>query len=173
MVFIGRYTHSLDAKGRLVVPQDMRETPAADGNATNLKKFVLTVSPDGDSLHLYTPEDWSRMMSSAAPTDHILDRETFRFLRAVGRHTQPVDVDQLGRINLPDDLRAIADLGNEAIWIGATNHAEIWNPKRWEETKSQERELGALWDARSRGEASSMDAGGLHGQTPGDKPDIS
>jgi len=173
MVFIGRYTHSLDSKGRLVVPQNLRETPTSDGKTENLKRFVLTASPDRDSLHLYTPEDWSKMMSSAAQSRLIPDRETFRFLRAVGRRTQPVDVDQLGRINLPDDLRALAALGDEAIWIGAINHAEIWNPKRWEEIETQERELGALWDARSRGETSSMDAGGLHGQPPGDKPDIS
>ncbi len=173
MVFIGRYTHSLDSKGRLVVPQNMRETLTPDGKTEALKKFVLTASPDEDSLHLYTPQDWSNMMSSVAPTHHIPDRETLKFLRAVARYTQPVDVDQLGRINLPDDLRAMADLGDEAIWIGATNHAEIWNPKRWKEAKSQERELGALWDARSRGETGSMDAGGLHGQTPGEKPDIS
>jgi len=150
-MFVGRYTHTIDAKGRLVVPQRLRELSAEGNTIKTWKRAIVTLAPERDSLHLYLEEDWNRMLMALTDRASVPGRDTMDFLRLAGGQTQPVECDQLGRILLPDDLRTLAALEREVLWVGATNRAEVWCPERWQAymARSESKYVG-LWDEKSR-----------------------
>lgn len=150
-MFIGRFTHSIDAKGRLTVPQRLRKL-SADGDATRQwERAVLTVPPQCDSIHLYLEEDWETILAAATQHAPVPDAEAQRFQRLAGAMAQPVECDQLGRIVVPNDLREMVGIEREALWIGATVRAEIWNPERWKEYLAKNQaDYSSLWDIHAK-----------------------
>ena len=155
-MFIGRFTHTIDSKGRLTVPQRMRNVSAEGDKVLQWVRAVLTLSPQRDSIHLYLEDAWFRLLRTAAGKFPFPNQETQRFQRLAGGYTQPVECDQLGRIVVPQDLKEKAGLEREALWIGATDRAEIWSPDRWNEfIAAHEADYPTLWDelaSKSTGE---------------------
>ena len=121
-MFLGRYAHTLDAKGRLAIPARFREA-LAEG-------VVLTRGIDR-CLALYPMTAWLPLAEKidALP---ISDPDARTFRRMVFAEAVNLDLDAQGRVLVPPDLRRYAELDREALVVGVNTSIEIWSPARWE-----------------------------------------
>ncbi len=126
-MFIGEYIHNLDAKRRLAVPAKFRKEFG--------KKAVITSGPD-KCLVIYTSDEWEKVASRLAelPTGKQDSRGFVRFFLSGAAE---VELDQLGRILIPDFLTEYAGIKGDAAIIGVFKRVEIWNKTRWEEYKKK------------------------------------
>lgn len=119
----GRYSHNIDAKGRVFVPAKMREVLG--------DSFVVAAVME-PCISLYTTEGWNAMLQKLEEMPMTKSRPLLRYLSS---NAADVQVDAQGRILLPKHLLEHAGLQKEALVIGAgANRAEIWNPALYEQT---------------------------------------
>ncbi len=121
-MFLGRYAHALDAKGRLAIPARFREA-LAEG-------VVLTRGIDR-CLSLYPMAAWLPLAEkvSALP---ITDPDARNFRRIIFAEAADLELDAQGRILVPPELRRYAGLEREALVVGVDTAIEIWSPERWQ-----------------------------------------
>lgn len=120
-MFKGEYNHTIDAKGRLIVPSKFREQLGDE--------FVVTKGLDG-CLFVYDNSEWSRFEEKlrALPLTNPNARKFTRFFLA---GASDCEVDKQGRILLPAVLREFAGLEKEAVLVGVGSRIEIWNKALW------------------------------------------
>ena len=121
-MFLGRFHHNLDEKGRLTVPARFRDLLVPDG-AYIVQGFDhnLMVLPSS------TFESLSRRINAMSMTN-----PTARMLRRLLFSTADrVDVDRAGRILIPQFLRETISLQNSVVVIGNGEYFEIWSPEDW------------------------------------------
>ena len=120
--FTGRYEHSLDEKGRLTIPARLR---ARLGD-----HFVLTIAPPDQCLALYPESTWSEFCAKleAAPRK---DAQYRAFVRHLFAHTEEVTLDAQGRLVVPQSLRELAGIENDAVLVGALTRIELWPAEGW------------------------------------------
>ncbi len=123
-MFMGEFEHSLDSKGRLIIPSKFRDQ--LDSN------FVVTRGLDG-CLFVYPLSEWRLVEEklSQLPSNKKNNRAFVRFMFA---DAVQCDFDKQGRIIIPKKLRLHAELQKECVLVGVSNRVEIWNKARWEET---------------------------------------
>ena len=120
-MFMGEYNHTVDAKGRLIVPSKFREQLGDE--------FVVTKGFDS-CLFVYGNPEWAEMEKklTALPVTNASARKLTRFFLA-GATT--CEVDKQGRILIPSVLRDYAGIEKEAVLVGTGSHLEIWSKERW------------------------------------------
>jgi len=125
--FLGTYQHSLDEKGRLTIPARFRELLTGGAVITQGFDRCLMVSTAA-----YFEEVYQRLdaMNLADPKVRLLRRQILATAYSV-------EADKLGRILVPQSLRAFIDLKNEAFVVGQGDHFEIWTPALWNEQVTQ------------------------------------
>jgi MraZ protein len=126
-VFLGTYEHSLDAKGRVILPAKFREQLEAGA--------YLAKSLDG-CLALYDEEEFQKValdMQEKARRGAI-ERNAVRSFAAGATEATP---DRQGRISIPANLRTFAGLDRDLIVTGALTRIEIWDAARWREIDQQ------------------------------------
>lgn len=121
-MFLGRYAHNLDAKGRLAIPARYREA-LAEG-------VVLTRGIDR-CLALYPLAAWRPLAEKVAALP-LTDADARNFRRLVFAEAADLTLDGQGRILIPPDLRRYAEIEREAFVVGVDTAIEIWSPPRWE-----------------------------------------
>jgi MraZ protein len=121
VVFLGRYAHNLDAKGRLAIPARYREA-LAEG-------VILTRGIDR-CLALYPLDAWRPLAEKVAALP-ITDADARNFRRLVFAEAADLILDAQGRVLIPPDLRRYAELEREALVVGVDASIEIWSPQRW------------------------------------------
>ena len=125
-MFLGEFLHSLDPKGRLILPARFREL---------LTQAFVTSQMDG-CLALWTPAEFQaraeEMKDLAKGT--AAERNMSRVFFAGAQEASP---DRQGRIAIPANLRQYAGLSEErqVVVTGAWDHLEIWDVETWERTK--------------------------------------
>ena len=124
-MFTGEYNHSIDAKGRVIVPSKFREQLG--------EEFVVTKGLDG-CLIVYPKSEWEGIEEKfrGLPTN----AETRRFMRFFFAGAATCEVDKQGRILIPPNLREHADLQKDIVSAGVLNRVEIWNKDRWLESSN-------------------------------------
>ena len=132
-MFLGRYAHNLDAKGRLAIPARFREA-LAEG-------MVLTRGIDR-CLALYPMAAWRPLAEKVAALP-ITDADARNFRRLVFAEASDLTLDSQGRVLIPPDLRRYAELEREALVVGVDSSIEIWSPARWAAVASSLDEDGA------------------------------
>ncbi|HHP51300.1 MAG TPA: transcriptional regulator MraZ [Moorella mulderi] len=122
-MFIGEYHHTIDEKGRLIIPARFREKLGP--------KFIVTKGLD-HCLFAYPPETWKELEQKLR---HLpFTRADVRsFLRFFFSGATECELDRQGRILLPANLRAYAQLDKEAVAVGVSSRVEIWSRQLWEE----------------------------------------
>ena len=120
-MFMGEYSHSIDAKGRLIMPAKFREQLGDE--------FVVTKSPD-KCLYVYTNEEWKNFEEKLA-TLPITNKGTRQLVRFFLAGAATCEVDKQGRILLPAVLREYAELDKEVVLAGTSKRIEIWNKDRY------------------------------------------
>ncbi len=125
-MFLGENTHSLDAKGRLILPARYRE---------QLESAIVTSEVDG-CLALWPPEQFEERSQEmkAKWRGTAEDRNQARVFFAGAQEASP---DKQGRVALPAPLREFAHLEKEVAVNGALDHVEIWDAGIWREKKRQ------------------------------------
>ena len=121
--FFGRYEHTLDGKGRVILPAKFRASFAVGG--------YLTEHLDG-CLALWTPTEFEiqgEQMQQRA-TQSRRDRNLARMWASA---SQEVDFDRQGRMAIPAHLRQYAELQGDVLVLGANDRVELWAPARWEQ----------------------------------------
>lgn len=126
-MFMGEYQHSLDEKGRLIIPAKLRE---ALGD-----QFVVTKGLD-TCLFVYPKEEWANVESKlrALPMTNANARAFARFMFSGATE---VEVDKQGRINLPQNLRDHGKLDRDVLIIGVNTRVEIWSVEEWKKYQDQ------------------------------------
>lgn len=120
-MFIGQYAHRLEEKGRLSIPKKFRSQLAAGA--------ILSQGLDG-CLFLYPVARWEQLINKLSQLP--LTRSDARsFTRVLSYGAVEVDIDQLGRILVPDYLRQFAALSDVCIVAGAVERIEIWDQAKF------------------------------------------
>jgi MraZ protein len=134
-LFTGSVEHSLDDKGRLVVPARFRERLGAG--------FFLTIAEPDPCLALYPASTWSDVCArlEAAP---VKDARYRAFVRHLFAHTEELSTDANGRLVIPAPLRAFAGIEKDVISIGSLTRVEIWAKNRYERHADEHRDLPDL-----------------------------
>ena len=122
-MFFGSFTHTLDEKGRLMIPRKMREE-------LGYKVYIMK-GFDG-SLSLYNEERYQKLVAefSSLPFNQRKNRD---YLRIQFASTHEMDVDKLGRVQIPTALLNKFNISREVIVLGIGDHIEIWDQKKYAE----------------------------------------
>ncbi|MDQ3570109.1 MAG: division/cell wall cluster transcriptional repressor MraZ [Actinomycetota bacterium] len=130
--FFGRYEHSLDLKGRVILPAKFRASFEHGGYLTQFYNRCLA---------LWTPDAFELQMEERKLAQDQSDQER-NLARLWASGTQEVEVDKQGRIAIPQHLRVFAHLEGEVLVHGAIDRVELWNPDLWsEKVEPAERDL--------------------------------
>lgn len=122
-MFIGTYQHSVDSKGRLIVPVKFRDRLG--------EKFVVTRGLDA-CLFVFPLEEWANQEKELRnlPATH---REARAYNRLFFSGAVECELDGQGRIMLPPHLRDYARIDKDVVLIGVSTRVEIWSQAVWEE----------------------------------------
>ena len=126
IMFMGEYSHSIDTKGRLIIPAKFRELLG--------EEFVLTKGLDG-CLSIYPMDEWNAFEEKlkALPLTNKNARTFSRFFVA---GATVCELDKQGRILVPATLREFAGLEKDVVLTGSLNRIEIWSKAKWIENSN-------------------------------------
>ncbi len=122
-MFFGNYSHSLDEKGRLVIPKKMREEL---GN-----KIFIMKGFDG-ALAIYQLSAYDKVMEELQKYS-FNKKENRDYLRLKLASIVDLDVDKLGRVQLPTAVVNKYHINKDVVVLGAGDHIEVWDKARYEE----------------------------------------
>ena len=121
-MLMGTYSHSLDAKGRLIIPAQFRKNLG--------ENFILTKSPD-KCLAIYSEEEWLKQIEATNSLPRLTNEAARRFRRIYFGNSTSAELDKQGRILIPANLREYAGLSKDVTLVGVTDHVEVWDEKAW------------------------------------------
>ncbi|MBQ8278290.1 MAG: division/cell wall cluster transcriptional repressor MraZ [Roseburia sp.] len=130
-MFMGEYNHTVDAKGRLIVPSKFRDQLGDE--------FVVTKGLDG-CLFVYTLDEWRKIEEKFRDIT-ATSKDARKFARFFFSGAASCEVDKQGRILLPPVLREYADLQKDVVLAGVLSRVEIWSKDRWLENTYEEDEM--------------------------------
>ena len=126
-MLIGEYKHTLDPKKRLSVPSKLRKEIG--------EKAVLTRGLD-NCLFLFPMKEWEALAAKLA-TLPMGQQDTRGFVRLLLSGASEVELDQLGRVLVPDYLRDYAGLKKAVIIAGVGSRLEVWDEEKWAQYKAK------------------------------------
>ncbi|TDM15016.1 division/cell wall cluster transcriptional repressor MraZ [Macrococcus bovicus] len=121
-MFMGEYSHQMDAKGRLIVPAKFRDELS--------EHFVITRGLDR-CLFGYTLAEWQKIEEKLTSLP-ITKKDARKFMRLFFSGAVEVELDKQGRINIPANLREYAGLSKECIVVGVSTRIEVWDRAEWQ-----------------------------------------
>ena len=122
-MFRGEYSHSIDPKGRLIIPAKFREDLG--------QEFVVT-KEIGGCLSIYPALAWKAFEEklSSLPRSHA------NIVRFFSGSAVDTGLDKQGRVLLSPALKAYANLDKEVVLVGVLERVEIWDKQKWEENNA-------------------------------------
>ena len=125
-MFMGEYNHTIDAKGRLIIPAKFREALG--------EEFILTKGLDG-CLSIYPMDEWKSFEEKLKALP-LTDKNARAFLRFFVAGATSCELDRQGRILVPSTLREFAGLEKEVVLTGSLTRIEIWSKEKWLENSN-------------------------------------
>lgn len=137
VMFMGQYEHSIDTKGRTIIPAKYREDLG--------ETFIVTRGMDG-CLFLYPNAEWQVFADKLQKLPS--SQSTRNLQRKFLSKAMEVTLDKQGRILIPSMLREVAALEKEIVFVGMMNRVEVWDKSRLEaqELEEDEEALEAAMD---------------------------
>ena len=126
-MFIGEYQHNLDTKGRVAVPSKFRQK--LSGGA------IITRGLD-NCLFLFTNKDWE-VLAQKIISLPLAQANSRAFSRLMLAGAVDVEVDQQGRVLIPEYLRTYAQLKKQVVITGLYNRIEVWDSEKWKSYKQK------------------------------------
>ena len=127
-MLIGEYEHSLDVKGRLIMPAKLREDMG--------EKFIITKGLDG-CLFGFSQNEWSNF-EEKLKTLPLTNKNARDFVRFFLSGAIECELDKQGRFLIASNLREYANMEKDVAIIGVGTRLEIWNRDKWKEYNSDE-----------------------------------
>lgn len=127
-MFIGEYEHTLDTKGRIIIPSKFRERLGDE--------FVITKGLD-NCLFVYPKSEWT-LLEEKLKTLPLTNRDARAFIRFFFAGASECSLDKQGRVTIPANLRKHSKLDKDAIIIGVSTRMEIWSKDEWESYNDDE-----------------------------------
>jgi len=125
--FKGRYSYSVDNKGRIALPAKLRKTVSPEANET----FIVTRGFE-QCLFVYPQDEWNRLEDSIRRLSPSNPQHRF-FVRTLLQWSTDCQLDSQARLSISQDLLRFAGIENEVLILGVLERIEIWNPKIYEE----------------------------------------
>lgn len=125
-MFMGEYSHTIDAKGRLIIPAKFREALG--------EEFILTKGLDG-CLSIYPMNEWESFEEKLKDLP-LTDKNARAFLRFFVAGATACELDRQGRILVPSTLREFAGLEKEVVLTGNLTRIEVWSKQKWIENSN-------------------------------------
>ncbi len=129
-MFTGEYQHTLDGKGRVIIPSRLR-----DGLGDS---FVVTRGLD-QCLFVYPNSEWVRLEQKLKQLP-FTKSDSRAFTRMFFSGAMEVETDKQGRVLIPQNLREYARIDKDVMIIGVSNRVEIWNEAAWKDYFSEANE---------------------------------
>lgn len=123
-MFMGEYNHTIDVKGRVIVPSKFREGLG--------EEFVVTKGLDG-CLFVFPNEEWN-LFEEKLRSLPVANKDARKFARFFLAGAANMEIDKQGRILLPSVLREFAGLEKDVVLVGVSSRVEIWNKEKWAES---------------------------------------
>jgi MraZ protein len=120
-MFMGEYHHTIDDKGRLIIPAKFRTELGA--------KFILTRGLE-NCLYVYQEKEWNAI-TAKIKTLPFTKKDVRTFIRSFFSGATECEFDRQGRINITSPLVSYADITKECVIIGANDRLEIWSENGW------------------------------------------
>jgi MraZ protein len=120
-MFIGEYQHTIDNKGRVIMPSKFREDLGSN--------FIMTKGLD-NCLFVYPIEEW-QVLEEKLRSLPLTNRDARAFVRFFFAGATECILDKQGRVLIPGNLREHAKLIKDAIIIGVAARIEIWSKEEW------------------------------------------
>lgn len=120
---MGEYQHSMDSKGRVIIPAKFRDELG--------EQFVATRGLD-NCLFVYPMQEWS-ILEEKLSSLPITSKNARTFVRFFFSGATECELDKQGRISIPVNLRNYADLEKQLIIIGLSNRIEVWAKENWDQ----------------------------------------
>lgn len=127
-MLIGEYEHSLDVKGRLIMPAKLREDMG--------EKFIITKGLDG-CLFGFSQIEWSNF-EEKLKTLPLTNKNARDFVRFFLSGAIECEIDKQGRFLIASNLREYANMEKDVVIIGVGTRLEIWNRDKWKNYTSDE-----------------------------------
>ncbi|MFA6357655.1 MAG: division/cell wall cluster transcriptional repressor MraZ [Candidatus Omnitrophota bacterium] len=133
-MFYGEFEHSIDRKGRLILPAKFREV------AKNqfVEKFFVTRGLD-KCLFMFAEEEW-RSQENKFKTMSFTKQQSRTFNRLLFSGAVEVGSDKQGRILVPQYLKDFAEIKKDVMIVGVSNRIEIWSKDKWHDFYANSRE---------------------------------
>ena len=125
-MFYGEYEHTIDRKGRLIVPAKFRQSLKEH----SVKSLFLTRGLDG-CLFLFPESEW-RVAENRFKQIPFTKGEGRRFNRLFFSGAAEVTVDRLGRLLVPKALKEFAQIKQDVVIVGVSNRIEVWSKEKWQ-----------------------------------------
>ncbi|UJG57357.1 division/cell wall cluster transcriptional repressor MraZ [Bacillus paralicheniformis] len=122
-MFMGEYQHTIDSKGRMIVPAKFREGLG--------EQFVLTRGLD-QCLFGYPMSEW-KLIEEKLKALPLTKKDARAFTRLFFSGATECELDKQGRINIASPLLNYAKLEKECVVIGVSNRIELWSKEIWEQ----------------------------------------
>ena len=120
-MLMGEYMHSVDAKGRVIMPADFR---AELGDP-----FIVTKGLD-NCLFIYAQAEWEQVSAKLRQLP-LAKTEARAFVRFFFAGARQVELDKQGRFLIPANLREHASLQKDVVLIGVSSRIEVWSKDKW------------------------------------------
>lgn len=121
LMFMGEYHHTIDEKGRIIIPSKLRNDLGTG--------FIITRGLDG-CIFIYPKTEWNEIIKKYKELPNTKDTRTF--MRTFLSCATECDVDKQGRINISNPLITWANLEKDCVIIGVNERLEIWSKENWE-----------------------------------------
>ena len=126
LLLIGEYEHSLDAKGRIIMPAKFREDIG--------EKFIVTKGLDG-CLFAFSCTEWAKFEEKLA-TLPISNKDARTFTRFFFAGAIDCELDKQGRFLISSNLREFAAFVKDVVIVGMNSRVEIWSKEKWQECEN-------------------------------------
>ncbi len=121
-MLMGEYHHSIDDKGRLIIPSKFRYDLG--------EKFIVTRGLD-KCLFIYSEKEWDKVVSKLKNLP-FTKQSARKFMRFFLSGATECEFDKQGRINITSPLVSYADLKKDCVIIGVNDRLEIWSKEGWD-----------------------------------------
>ncbi len=130
--FSGSYDHSLDGKGRVIIPVAFREELG--------ENFTITVNPTRTAIAVYPQDVWAGELEKLS---HInpMDKRGAQYVRyRMSVSFTGNNIDAQGRVLVPQKLRAKMGLARDIVFVGMGDYIEIWDADAYAQFDEQAEE---------------------------------
>lgn len=125
-MFFGEHPHSIDSKGRLIIPSKLR-SPLKE---YCIDQFVVTRGFD-KCLYLFAPSEWHQIDKKFRSLKLLTKSKSRALQRLFFSGTAIVDCDKQGRVLIPKTLIDYAEIKKDVMVVGLSSRIEIWAQENW------------------------------------------